>query len=112
MSEITENGSPEVDSGEPTPENLTAGIVNDVVEGLTPDEEVEFRITPEEVEFRRKRDAIAEALKDEEKFRQAIAELYIFMSNMDMAIRSIGAMGGPKAMMKMLMGRSGKDDES
>lgn len=88
MTEVSEQVSPEVESGD------------------TPTEE----LTDEELEFRRKRDAIAEALKDDEKFRQAIAELYIFMSNMDMAIRSIGAMGGPKAMMKMLMGRGGKDE--
>jgi len=60
-------------------------------------------------EFLLKRDAIAERLKDDEVFRQCIAELYIFMSNMDTAIRSIGAMGGPKAMMKMLLGK-GKDE--
>lgn len=85
QTEHVEEGSPEAESGEP--------------------------LTDEEIEFRRKRDAIAEALKDDEKFRQAIAELYMFMSNMDMAIRSIGAMGGPKAMMKMLLGRGGNEDE-
>lgn len=69
-------------------------------------------LSPEQIEFNKKRDAIAELLKDDETFRQTIAELYMFMSNMDAAIRSIGAMGGPKAMMKMLMGRGGNQDES
>ena len=81
-------GSPEVESGEPSPD-----------------------LTEEQIEFNKKRDAIAELLKDDQIFRQTIAELYMFMSNMDAAIRSIGAMGGPKAMMKMLLGKGGNTDE-
>jgi hypothetical protein len=67
-------------------------------------------ISAEEAEFIAKRDKIAEALQDDETFRKCIAEIYIFMSNMDTAIRSIGAMGGPKAILKMMMGGKGGDN--
>lgn len=83
--------------------------MTEVVTEQVPPEDESGGTEGEEAEFIRKRDAIAEALKDDEKFRQCIAELYMFMSNMDLAIRSIGAMGGPKAMLKMLMGK-GKDE--
>lgn len=71
--------------------------------------EVEGESLPDDVkEFLQKRAAIAEALKDDQKFRECIAELYIFMSNIDTAVRTIGQMGGPKAMLKMMMGKGGK----
>jgi len=87
-------------------------IVNPITEQAEESPEVDSgELSPEQIEFNTKRDAIAELLKDDEVFRQTIAELYMFMSNMDAAIRSIGAMGGPKAMMKMLLGRGGNEDE-
>lgn len=86
--------------------------VNPVTEQVVEDAPVESGadLSPEQIEFNTKRDAIAELLKDDVIFRQTIAELYMFMSNMDAAIRSIGAMGGPKAMMKMLLGKGGNDE--
>lgn len=90
---------------------MSVNPVTEQFEEGSPDQSGE-PLSDEEREFRRKRDAIAEALKDDEKFRQTIAELYMFMAQMDMAIRSIGAMGGPKAMIKMLMGgKGGNTDE-
>lgn len=78
------------------------------IENEAPSEETGEPIPDDVKEFLEKRNAIAEALKDDEKFRQCIAELYIFMSNIDTAVRSIGQMGGPKAMLKMIMGKGGE----
>lgn len=73
-------------------------------------EDVVAELTPEQEEFNRKRDTIAEKLQaDDKTFYKTIAEIYIFMNNLDTAIRGIAQMGGPKAMLKILMGREKGD---
>lgn len=76
---------------------------------VSPESDSGEPLSPQEQEFIAKRNIIAEALKDDEKFRQCIAELYMFISDFNLMMQQIGKMGGPKAMMKMMMGR-GKDE--
>lgn len=70
----------------------------------TTEQEEVIELTEEEAEFIRKRDLIAEQLKDDETFRKCIAELYLFMQQFDQMARSIAQMGGPGAMLKMVFG--------
>jgi hypothetical protein len=70
----------------------------------------QVELTPQELEFISKRDAIAEALRDDLKFRQCIAELYMFISDFNLMMQQIGKMGGPKAMLKMMMGGRGNNE--
>lgn len=43
----------------------------------------------------------------QESFYRAFAELYVFISDFDTAMREMIAQGGPMAMVKALMGRGG-----
>lgn len=63
-------------------------------------------LSPEDQAFLDQRAAIAERLKDDETFRQCIAEIYIFQTNLDRAMRSIALNGGFKGIVKMMMGKS------
>lgn len=55
--------------------------------------------------FLEQRAAIAEAIKDDQKHREMLAEMYLFYANMDKAMRSLAMNGGMKGMIKMLMGK-------
>jgi hypothetical protein len=85
----------------------TDGPQNAPMEVVEPSPEDSPELTPEEAQFLDKRAAIAEKLKDDETFRQCIAEIYIFQSNLDMAMRSIAVNGGFKGIVKMMMGKGG-----
>ena len=55
--------------------------------------------------FLEQRAKIAEAIRDDQKMREMLAEMYLFYSNMDKAMRTLAANGGIRGMMKMMMGR-------
>ena len=76
-------------------------------ESETPLEEVE--LTEADQLFLEQRSAIVEAIKDDEKMREMLAEMYLFYANMDKAMRSLAMNGGVKGIMKMMMGR-GKEE--
>lgn len=78
--------------------------------------EAELQAAPEpelsdaDRDFLEKRAAIAEAIKDDQKLREMFAEMYLFYSNMDKAMRTLAANGGVRGMMKMMMGKGNSPD--
>ena len=65
----------------------------------------EEQLSEDDKKFMEQRARIAEAIKDDETFRLMLAEMYLFYSNMDKAMRSLAMNGGVKGIIKAMMGK-------